>query len=67
MILWAGVGNRDYLKMGHGQINAIFYPTVMGAAARTHRHRRRPPSPTGHRRPPLIALTGDAPRVTLSV
>ena len=31
MCLWAGVGSREYLKMSHGQINTIFYPSVMGA------------------------------------
>ena len=31
MVLWAGVGSREYLKMSHGQFNTIFYPSVMGA------------------------------------
>ena len=29
MVLWAGVGSRDYLKMHHGQFDAIFYPSVI--------------------------------------
>ena len=33
MILWAGVGPREYLKMASGQINTVFYPAVIGAQA----------------------------------
>jgi len=31
LVLWAGVGSRDYLKMDHGQLDMLIWPSVKAA------------------------------------